>query len=221
MNPFPFNPQVLFEGPDSWTDDKVKMLDLLVEIMYTQDISALVAAFSGRENDPALANVPRGEEGRKLMVKAAHDVLDQLKQAPDSWKSVAKILEKSANPQTKFYGLNLLEGMIKKQWRLASIPRNDIRNYISQVVIDISSNPDSLQSGTPMKTYLQKLNETLVHIVKQEWPHEWPSFIPDICMSSRQNQFLCENNLKILACLSEDIFDFGEKHMVYLQYRGL
>lgn len=41
----------------------------------------------------------------------------------------------------------------------------------------------------------------LVQILKQEWPHNWPSFIPEIIASSKSNLALCENNMAILKLL--------------------
>lgn len=61
---------------------------------------------------------------------------------------------------------------------------------------------------------MSKLNLTLVQILKQEWPHNWPSFIPDLVGSSKTSEVLCENNMQILKLLSEEIFDFSRDQMV-------
>lgn len=57
--------------------------------------------------------------------------------------------------------------------------------------------------------YLNKLNLILVEILKQDWPHKWPSFIPDIVGASRTSESLCENSMHILRMLSEEVFDFS------------
>ena len=57
--------------------------------------------------------------------------------------------------------------------------------------------------------FLARLNLVLVHILKQDWPHAWPSFISDIVESSKTSENLCENNMKILRSLSEEVFDLG------------
>lgn len=54
---------------------------------------------------------------------------------------------------------------------------------------------------------------TLIAILKQEWPHSWPSFIPDLVGSSKTSELLCENNMAILKLLSEEVFDFGKNEM--------
>lgn len=64
------------------------------------------------------------------------------------------------------------------------------------------------------KVFLQKLNLTLVQVLKQEWPHNWPSFIPDLVGSSKTSEVLCENNMQILKLLSEEVFDFSRDQMV-------
>ena len=43
-------------------------------------------------------------------------------------------------------------------------------------------------------TFLSKLNLVLVQILKQDWPHNWPSFIGDIVGASKTSECLCENN---------------------------
>jgi exportin-1 len=40
-----------------------------------------------------------------------------------------------------------------------------------------------------------------VQILKQEWPQNWPAFIPEIVASSKTNLALCENNMAILKLL--------------------
>ena len=57
------------------------------------------------------------------------------------------------------------------------------------------------------------MNLTLIGILKQEWPQSWPSFIPDLCGSSKTSELLCENNMAILKLLSEEVFDFGRGEM--------
>ena len=59
-----------------------------------------------------------------------------------------------------------------------------------------------------------KLNLTLVEILKQEWPHNWPSFISDLVGSSKSSEVLCENNMQSLKLLSEEVFDFSKDQMV-------
>ena len=64
------------------------------------------------------------------------------------------------------------------------------------------------------RVFIGKLNLTLVEILKQEWPHNWPSFIGDLVGSSKTSEVLCENNMQILKRLSEEVFDFSRDQMV-------
>ena len=75
----------------------------------------------------------------------------------------------------------------------------------------MSSSEETLRQE---KVFVQKLNLTLVQILKQEWPHNWSSFIPDLVGSSKSSEVLCENNMQILKLLSEEVFDFSRDQMV-------
>ena len=88
-----------------------------------------------------------------------------------------------------------------------------VRNFIVEVIIAIASDEVTFRRE---KSYLSKLNLVLVQILKQEWPHNWPLFIPEIVSSSKNNINLCENNLIILRLLSEEIFDFSAEQMCAL-----
>ena len=69
--------------------------------------------------------------------------------------------------------------------------------------------------------YIGKLNMILVQILKYEWPKNWPSFVGDIVMSSRMNEFLCQNNMAILKLLSEEVFDFNIGSMTQTKAKHL
>lgn len=85
-----------------------------------------------------------------------------------------------------------------------------IRNFIVETIISVSSDEAALRT---QKTYINKLDVTLVQILKQEWPHRWPTFISDIVSSSRTSLSICENNMAILRLLSEEIFDYSAEAM--------
>ena len=98
------------------------------------------------------------------------------------------------------------------RWKvLPTEQRDGIKNYIVAKVIKVSSDGALASSD---KVFLSKLNLTLVQVLKQEWPQNWPSFIPDLVGSSKTSEVLCENNMQILKLLSEEIFDFSRDQMV-------
>mmetsp|Transcript_26423 Transcript_26423/g.43268 ORF Transcript_26423/g.43268 Transcript_26423/m.43268 type:complete len:1071 (-) Transcript_26423:573-3785(-) len=149
----------------------------------------------------------------------SQNVLTQLKDHPDAWTRVDTILEYSRSSATKFFGLQILEEVIKYKWKiLPPEQRNGIKSYIVQLIIKMSSDEAALLRE---KTFLGKLNLILVQVLKQEWPHNWPSFIPDIVGSSRTSETLCENNMAILRLLSEEVFDFSNGQMTQAKIKEL
>lgn len=39
-------------------------------------------------------------------------------------------------------------------------------------------------------------------LLPQDWPHKWPSFIPDIVGASKNSETLCENSMVRFLCLT-------------------
>ena len=75
----------------------------------------------------------------------------------------------------------------------------------------MSSSEATLRSEA---VFIKKLNLSLVEVAKQEWPHNWPSFIPDLVQScSKAPPSVVENNMHILKLLSEEVFDFSKHQM--------
>lgn len=91
-----------------------------------------------------------------------------------------------------------------------------IRYFVVNVIVQQASDDANL---VKQRTYINKLNMTLVQvtlneckkdtsllthikkILKQEWPHNWPTFISEIVSSSETNLALCENNMSIFKLL--------------------
>jgi exportin-1 len=48
------------------------------------------------------------------------------------------------------------------------------------------------------RAYITKLNAILVAVLKQEWPHRWPTFISDLVAAAKTSETLCENCMVIL-----------------------
>lgn len=85
-------------------------------------------------------------------------------------------------------------------------------------IIQSSSSEESLKT---QRTFLNKLNLVLVSILKQEWPHNWPTFINEIISSCHTNLSICENNMAILRLLSEEVFDYSADQMTSAKTRNL
>ncbi|KAI2523558.1 XPO1 isoform 15, partial [Pan troglodytes] len=142
--------------------------------------------------------------GEGAQQRMAQEVLTHLKEHPDAWTRVDTILEFSQNMNTKYYGLQILENVIKTRWKI--LPRNQcegIKKYVVGLIIKTSSDPTCVEKE---KVYIGKLNMILVQILKQEWPKHWPTFISDIVGASRTSESLCQNNMVILKLLSEEVF---------------
>ena len=85
-----------------------------------------------------------------------------------------------------------------------------IRNFVVNFIIQSSNDEEKLKT---QRTFLNKLNLVLVSILKQEWPHNWPTFINEIISSCHTSLSICENNMAILRLLSEEVFDYSAEQM--------
>ncbi|KAF8590540.1 hypothetical protein K439DRAFT_1651189 [Ramaria rubella] len=151
--------------------------------------------------------------------QVAQQVLTQFQENPDAWQRVPKVLEESSHPQAKFLGLQILEKLIQTRWKtLPDAQRQGIRNFIVGIIMRVASDETAIRRE---KTYMNKLNLILVQILKQEWPHNWPTFIPELVQSSKTNLTLCENNMVILKLLSEEIFDYSAEQMTQTKTKNL
>ncbi|KAI0163195.1 CRM1 C terminal-domain-containing protein [Pestalotiopsis sp. NC0098] len=158
-------------------------------------------------------------EGRGEQQKNAQAALNQFKEDPDAWLLVDQILSDASYPQTKYLGLQVLDNVIMTRWRV--LPREQcqgIRNFVVNFIIQCSSSEESLKA---QRTLLNKLNLVLISILKQEWPHNWPTFINEIISSCRTSLSICENNMIILRLLSEEVFDYSADQMTSVKTRNL
>lgn len=107
--------------------------------------------------------------------------------------------------------LSVLDKLISTRWKvLPEDERQGIRNFIVNLCVSWSNDDETFRT---QKSLINKVNLTLVQILKQEWPANWPSFIPEIVGSSRSGPNVCENNMTILRLLSEEVFDFSAEQM--------
>lgn len=138
-------------------------------------------------------------------------VLTAFQNHPESWTRADAILDRSSSPATRLVATNILQETIKSRWKiLPAEQRGGIKTYVVNLIIKLSSDPKVLAEN---KTFLTKLNMVLVQIVKQEWPDQWPNFIPELVHASKTSQSLCANNMNILLLLSEEVFDYSGGQM--------
>ncbi|XP_010931803.1 protein EXPORTIN 1A [Elaeis guineensis] len=168
-------------------------------------LDATVAAFYGT--------------GSKEERTAADQILRELQNNPDMWLQVVHILQNSQNLNTKFFALQVLESVIKYRWNALPVEQRDgIKNYISDVIVQLSSNELSFRRE---RLYVNKLNIILVQVVKHEWPARWRTFIPDLVAAAKTSETICENCMAILKLLSEEVFDFSRGEMTQQKIKEL
>ncbi|KAK4139327.1 CRM1 C terminal-domain-containing protein [Dichotomopilus funicola] len=158
-------------------------------------------------------------EGRGEQQKAAQAALNQFKEDPDAWLMVDDILSNATHEQTKFLGLQVLDSVIMTRWKV--LPRDQcqgIRNFVVQYILQCSNSEEALKAH---RTLLNKLNLVLVSVLKQEWPHNWPTFINEIISACHSSLSVCENNMIILRLLSEEVFDYSAEQMTSAKTRNL
>ncbi|KFK25926.1 hypothetical protein AALP_AA8G181300 [Arabis alpina] len=157
--------------------------------------------------------------GSKEERAAADQILRELQANPDMWLQVVHILQNTKSMDTKFFALQVLEGVIKYRWNALPVEQRDgMKNYISEVIVQLSSNEASFRSE---RLYVNKLNVILVQIVKHDWPAKWTSFIPDLVAAAKTSETICENCMAILKLLSEEVFDFSRGEMTLQKIKEL
>lgn len=150
-------------------------------------------------------------KGSGAQQRQAQEILTKFKEHPDSWQRADQILQFSNNPQTKFIGLSILDKLITTKWKLLpNEQRVGIRNFIVGMIITMCQDDSLFHS---QKNLINKSDLTLVQILKQEWPQNWPDFIPELIGSSNSSVNVCENNMIILKLLSEEVFDFSAEQL--------
>ncbi|MBA0710152.1 hypothetical protein Golax_025145, partial [Gossypium laxum] len=168
-------------------------------------LDATVAAFYGT--------------GSKEERATADQILRYLQNNPDMWLQVVHILQQTKSLNTKFFALQVLEGVIKYRWNVLPVEQRDgMKNYISEVIVQLSSNEASFRAE---RLYVNKLNIILVQILKHDWPARWQSFIPDLVAAAKTSETICENCMAILKLLSEEVFDFSRGEMTQQKIKEL
>ncbi|KAE9612844.1 putative CRM1 domain-containing protein [Lupinus albus] len=182
--------------------EKLKDLSQPIDVPL---LDATVAAFYGT--------------GSKEQRSAADQILRELQNNPDMWLQVMHILQNTQNLNTKFFTLQVLEGVIKYKWNaLPTEQRDGMKNFISDVIVQLSSNEASFRIE---RLYVNKLNIILVQILKHEWPARWRSFVPDLVSAAKASESICENCMAILKLLSEEVFDFSRGEMTQQKIKEL
>lgn len=159
------------------------------------------------------------QEGKGDTQKQAQQQLNEFKQNPDAWLMVDKILQEAQYMPTKYLGLQVLDDVVNTRWKI--LPRDQclgIRNFVVNQILESSASEESLKTN---RVFVNKLDLTLVTILKQEWPQHWPTFINEIISSCHSSLSVCENNMTILRLLSEEVFDFSAEQLTSSKAKNL
>ena len=130
-----------------------------------------------------------------------------------SFKYCEFILNNTQSNNTRVFALNILESFIKEKWNLLDDnSKLNLRNFLVSLLIKFVV--DNNFFNNPQNHFvINKLNIVIVTIAKNEWTTTWPNFISELCNSSKSNPNLCENNMKLLILLSEEINVFWKNSL--------
>ncbi|RMZ92348.1 hypothetical protein DV736_g407, partial [Chaetothyriales sp. CBS 134916] len=165
------------------------------------------------------ATVRAFQEGKGNQQKEAQQKLNEFKSNPDAWLMVDKILQEASYMPTKYLALQVLDDVVNTRWKV--LPREQclgIRNFVVSQILEASNTEESLKTN---RTFVNKLDLTLVTILKQEWPQHWPTFINEIISACHSSLSVCENNMTILRLLSEEVFDFSQDQLTSTKAKNL
>ena len=165
------------------------------------------------------ATVKAFQEGKGNIQKEAQQKLNEFKSNPDAWLMVDKILQEATYMPTKYLALQVLDDVVNTRWKV--LPPRSMSRYQK---LRRQPDPRGIHYRDSLKanrTFVNKLDLTLVTILKQEWPHNWPTFINEIISSCHSSLSVCENNMTILRLLSEEVFDFSQDQMTSTKAKNL
>jgi exportin-1 len=197
------------------------------EVRRRRSAAARRALPARRRSARSLLPAPRTHSSCPLTLRlllppqrvAAEAVLKRVQEHPDAWTRVDAILEQSANAQTRFFALQILEAVVRTRWgALPDAQREGVKTYVSNLIIRLATDEAAFRA---QRTLVAKLNLVLVDVLKQDWPHRWPTFVPDLVGAARASEPLCENALAILRLLSEEVFDFAKADLTQAKAREL
>ena len=145
--------------------------------------------------------------------QAANKLLDQFQKLPTSFQYCEFILNNTQSNNTRVLALNIYETFIKEKWNLLdNDSKLNLRNFLVGLLIKFVMDKNFYGNNTN-HFLINKLNIVIVIIAKNEWTTTWPNFISELCNSSKSDPNLCENNMKLLILLSEEINVFWKNSL--------
>ena len=143
----------------------------------------------------------------------ANKLLDQFQKLDISFQYCEFILTNTQSNNTRVLALNIYESFIKEKWNLLdNDSKLNLRNFLVGLLIKFVLDKNFYENKAN-HFLINKLNIVIVIIAKNEWTTTWPNFISELCSSSKSDPNLCENNMKLLILLSEEINVFWKNSL--------
>ena len=137
--------------------------------------------------------------------QAANKLLDQFQKLPTSFQYCEFILNNTQSNNTRVLALNIYEAFIKEKWDLLdNDSKLNLRNFLVGLLIKFVMDKNFCENNAN-HFLINKLNIVIVIIAKNEWTTTWQNFISELCNPSKSDPNLCENNMKLLILLNEEI----------------
>lgn len=109
--------------------------------MNTSDVEAITQKLLSGDFDVALLDQLVGAAYDPVSPHraAANKALMQLQEAPELWKAADSIIEKAQNPQSRFFGVQVLDDAVKARYEPnLHLSYLTLMNYISQRSLSVS-----------------------------------------------------------------------------------
>uniref|UniRef100_A0A5K3EH25 Xpo1 domain-containing protein n=3 Tax=Mesocestoides corti TaxID=53468 RepID=A0A5K3EH25_MESCO len=111
-------------------------------------------------------------------------------------------------PPIVLYGLSCLEHRVKRKWAiLSAAERQEVRQYLCYFVTDLENMSCRNTEGNAVCLYITQI---MVHLIKCEWPQEWPSMIPELINLGKAGSLQSLIVFDIFRRLSEDLLFFQD-----------
>ncbi|XP_069463426.1 exportin-5-like [Ambystoma mexicanum] len=128
--------------------------------------------------------------------------LDDFKEkSPNAAACGLKLVEKTQTSYFRFYGLQLLQHVVKTRWTDMSpneqkLLKINVMSLISNGTKHITLEKSDIKDG---------FARIVVEIIKLDWPNEWPNLLTDLDAISKKQEINAEIVLLILWRLAEDV----------------
>ena len=181
------DPNQLLNTSTPFDQNKLNLLDQVVNALYTT----------------------KNPQERQM----ANTLIDQFQKLENSFQYCEFILNNTNSNYTRYIALSIYETFINEKWNLLdNNSKLNLRNFLVSLLIKLVMNKDFYANATN-HFLINKLNVVIVIIAKNEWTTTWPNFISELCTSSKSDPNLCENNMKLLILLSEEINSFWKNSL--------